>query len=272
MSLPRSGSQSVASGTVEILWFELRNGCERLTIQDIHLTCLESQQILLAQRTQHAVHMDTGQSARLGQIGLRHRQHVSPVGSHPDHLQPRVQLAEQMRNPPFRTKAADYENKAVLLLQRAHKGELDPAEADRLAGEALRKKAENEAHAARSASEQEKFEQLAAQMDQSITTLKSTISQWENELKTLKARVTVSTATITINKQLAQLDSSGTVALLERMKEKIAVQEALAESYGEIAQAGKSVDAEIDKALGTPGASQASEDLKALKAKLGYTE
>ena len=172
----------------------------------------------------------------------------------------------------FRTKAADYENKAVLLLQRAHKGELDPAEADRLAGEALRKKAENEAHAARSASEQEKFEQSAAQMDQSITTLKSTISQWENELKTLKARVTVSTATITINKQLAQLDSSGTVALLERMKEKIAVQEALAESYGEIAQAGKSVDAEIDKALGTPGASQASEDLKALKAKLGYTE
>ena len=172
----------------------------------------------------------------------------------------------------FRTKAADYESKAVLLLQRAHRGEMDAAEADRLAGEALLKKAENDAQAARAATDQEKFEQSASQMDQNVATLKSTISQWENELKTLKARVTVSTATITINKQMAQLDSSGTVALLERMKEKVAVQEALAESYGEIAQAGKSVDAEIDKALGTAGAGKASEDLKALKAKLGYSE
>lgn len=172
----------------------------------------------------------------------------------------------------FRTKAAEYENKAVLLLHRAHKGEMDPAEADRLAGEALLKKAENEAQAARAATDQTQFEGSAAQMDQKVATLKSTISQWENELKTLKARVTVSTATITINKQMAQLDSSGTVALLERMKEKIAVQEALAESYGEIAQAGKSIDSEIDKALGTTGAGNATEDLKALKAKLGYTE
>jgi len=169
-------------------------------------------------------------------------------------------------------KAADYENKAVLLLQRAHRGELDSAEADRLASEALLKKAENEAQAARAATDQAQFEKSAAQLDQNVATLKSTISQWENELKTLKARVTVSTATININKQLAQLDSSGTVALLERMKEKIAVQEALAESYGEIAQQSKSVDAEIDKALASGSAGKASTDLQALKAKLGLTE
>lgn len=169
----------------------------------------------------------------------------------------------------FRAKAADYENKAVLLLQRAHKGDLDRAEADRLASEALLKKAENEAHATRSATDQARFEKSAAQLDQSVQTLKSTISQWENELKTLKARVTVSTATVNINKQLAQLDSSGTVALLERMKEKVAVQEALAESYGEIAQESKSIDAEIDKAIGKAGLGKAAEDLQALKAKLG---
>jgi phage shock protein A len=169
----------------------------------------------------------------------------------------------------FRAKAADYENKAVLLLQRAHKGDLDRAEADRLASEALLKKAENEAHATRSATDQERFEKSAAQLDQSVQTLKSTISQWENELKTLKARVTVSTATVNINKQLAQLDSSGTVALLERMKEKVAVQEALAESYGEIAQESKSIDAEIDKAIGKAGVGKGAEDLQALKAKLG---
>jgi len=172
----------------------------------------------------------------------------------------------------YRTKAADYESKAVLLLQRAHKGDLDLGEADRLATEALLKKAENEAHATRSAQDQAKFEQSAAQLDQSVQTLKTTISQWENELKTLKARVTVSTATATINKQLAQLDSSGTVALLERMKEKVAAQEALGEAYGEIAQESKSIDDEIDKAIGRTGAGKAGEDLAALKAKLGLAE
>jgi len=172
----------------------------------------------------------------------------------------------------YRAKAADYENKAVLLLQRAHKGDLDRAEADRLATESLLKKAENEAHATRSAQDQARFEKSAAQLDQSVQSLKSTISQWENELKTLKARVTVSTATVNINRQLAQLDSSGTVALLERMKEKVAVQEALAESYGEIAQESKSIDDEINKAIGKAGAGRASEDLQALKAKLGLAE
>jgi phage shock protein A len=171
----------------------------------------------------------------------------------------------------YRTKAADYESKAVLLLQRAHKGDLDLGEADRLATEALLKKAENEAHATRSAQDQAKFEQSAAQLDQSVQTLKTTISQWENELKTLKARVTVSTATATINKQMAQLDSSGTVALLERMKEKVAAQEALGEAYGEIAQEGKSIDAEIDKAIGRAGVGKAGEELAALKAKLGLS-
>jgi phage shock protein A len=172
----------------------------------------------------------------------------------------------------FRTKAADYETKAVLLLQRAHKGDLDAAETDRLATEALLKKAENEAHATRTTQEQAKFEQSAAQLDQSVQTLKSTISQWENELKTLKARVTVSTATAIINKQLAQLDSSGTVALLERMKEKVAAQEALGEAYGEIAQESKSIDAEIDKAIGRAGVGKAGEELAALKARLGLAE
>ena len=78
-------------------------------------------------------------------------------------------------------------------------------EVERLQGEIQHLEAENEAHATRSAQDQAKFEQSAAQIDQSVQTLKSTIGQWENELKTLRARVTVSTATVNINKQLAQL-------------------------------------------------------------------
>ncbi|WP_324670585.1 PspA/IM30 family protein [Hymenobacter sp. GOD-10R] len=167
------------------------------------------------------------------------------------------------------TRALDYENKAVLLLQKAQRQEIMSSEADRLASEALLKKAQHEAQRARATAEQQQFEATAQQLDQNVQQLKQTISQWENELKTLKARVMVSTATKTINQQLAQIDSSGTVALLERMKEKVATEEALAESYGQIAQESRSVDQEIDKALGLGSTGQASDELKALKAKLG---
>lgn len=168
-----------------------------------------------------------------------------------------------------RSRALDYENKAVLLLQKAHRQEMEAPEADRLATEALLKKTQHEAQTARATQEQARFEASAQQLDQNVQQLKSTISQWDNELRTLKARVTVSTATKTINQQLAQLDSSGTVALLERMKDKVAAEEALAESYGQIAQESKTIDQEIEKALGKDGTGQASADLQALKAKLG---
>jgi phage shock protein A len=168
-----------------------------------------------------------------------------------------------------RGRALEYENKAVLLLQKAHRQELEATEADRLATEALLKKAQHETQASRAAQDQEKFEASAQQLNQNVQQLKQTIGQWDNELKTLKARVTVSAATKTINQQLAQLDSSGTVTLLERMKEKVATEEALAESYGQIAQESRTLDQEIDKALLATGTGQASEELKALKAKLG---
>ena len=52
-----------------------------------------------------------------------------------------------------------------------------------------------------------------------------------------------------INQQLAQIDSSGTIAMLERMKSKVEEDEALAQAYGEVANLDSSVDAEIDRAL-----------------------
>ena len=167
-----------------------------------------------------------------------------------------------------RQRAADYEGKAIQLLQRARRGELPATEADRLAGEALLKKAEHDAHAARAASDQQKFEASATQLDQNVQQLKTTIGQWENELNTLRARVRVSTATRTINEQLARLDSSGTIALLERMKERVAQDEALAQAYGDLNQQPRSIDAEIDKALTQAPADRAALALNALKERL----
>ena len=165
-------------------------------------------------------------------------------------------------------KAKDYEEKAMLLLKKAGNGDLDPIEADRLATEALTKKKECDDHSARNKVEQEKLDKSVSKLEGNVKSLRSNISQWENELKTLKARAKVSSATTKMNKQLANIDSSSTIGMLERMKEKVEQEEALAESYGDIADESKSVDSEIDKALNS-GSSQASDDLEALKAKMG---
>jgi len=170
-------------------------------------------------------------------------------------------------------RANEYERKAMLLLKKAEGGEITPAEADRLASECLVQKDQNLASAASCKADQEKFEASVSKLDGNIKHLKSNISKFEVELKTLRARSKVSEATSNINKQLADIDSSSTVSMLERMKEKVAQQEALAESYGEIANENKSVDDEIDKAIGSGSAEiKASDSLAALKAKMSASK
>jgi|TARA_R110002072_G_scaffold5124_4_gene34208 phage shock protein A len=169
----------------------------------------------------------------------------------------------------FSSSAKEYESKAMILLRKAQEGKMDPGEADRLATEALRMKDENIGLEELSKNQKLKFEQSIVQLEANVKTVKSNISKWENELKTLKARVKVSNASKKINKQLAQIDSSGTVSMLEKMKDKVQKEEALAESYGEIANESKSVDAEIDKALESNKDNSALEDLKK---KMGFNQ
>ncbi len=168
-----------------------------------------------------------------------------------------------------KSKASDYENKAVMLLKKSQSGELEAAEADRLAGEALSKKEEFTSAMNQSKSEMERFNSNVSTLDSKVKKLRSDISAFENELRTLKARVKVSEATAKVNKQMAQIDSSSTVSMLERMKDKVEQQEALAEAYGEVAGESKSLDDEIDNALSDSADVKKSDDLAALKAKLG---
>ncbi|CAM4170148.1 PspA/IM30 family protein [Gillisia hiemivivida] len=168
-------------------------------------------------------------------------------------------------------KADDYQNKAIAILKKGHKKEMDSAEADRLAKESLIQKDLSDQQVIRSKEESAKFDNNVAQLQKNIQSIKGNIGNWENELKTLRARVKVSNATKSLNKQMAQLDNSGTVSMLERMKEKVAQEEALAEAYGDIANATKSIDDEIDKAADT-SKGKAEEDLAQLKAKLGLND
>ncbi len=171
----------------------------------------------------------------------------------------------------YESKAEDYKNKALLVLQKAQKGGMEVSEADRLAKEALRKKDECLAHVTRAKGEAEKLDSSVEQLDKNVQTIKSNISNWENELKTLKARVKVSKATKNLNKQMAEIDSASTVSMLERMREKVSQEEALAEAYGHIANEPKSIDEELDKAVDTSEA-HAEDELSKLKEQLGFNE
>ena len=68
---------------------------------------------------------------------------------------------------------------------------------------------------------------------------------------------------------MSNIDSTGTVSMLEKMKDKVAQEEALAESYGEIANESKSLDDDIEAAIGDSSQTKAASDLEALKAKMG---
>jgi phage shock protein A len=171
----------------------------------------------------------------------------------------------------YSLKAEDYQNKAMLILKKAQKGELNAENADRLAKEALIKKEESQKNATRTLAEAEKFNTSVAQLEKNVNSIKSNISKWENELKTLKARVKVSNATKNLNKQMAEIDGSSTVSLLERMKEKVEQDEALAEAYGDIANDSKSIDDELNAVIDTTEVS-AESDLDKLKKQLGMSD
>lgn len=177
-----------------------------------------------------------------------------------------IRTRREMKN--YQQQSSDYEKKAMLLLQRSQQGQLEQTEADRLASEALNKKEHAEQQLARTQAEVQKYDTMTANLEAKVNDLKTQLSQWENELKTLKARAKVSTATKKLNKQMAGIDSSSTVAMLERMKSKVEEEESLAQSYGELAAAPKSVDDEIEKALGS-GTPADSDKLAELKAKMG---
>ena len=156
----------------------------------------------------------------------------------------------------------DYQTKAMLLVQKGIKEEMPLEDADRLAKEALKKKEQSLLDAQIADKEREKLESDVEKMQININTLKSSISKWESELKTLRARVQVSQATQDINKKMTQIDSDSTISMLEKMKDKVLQQEALADAYGHIADHSKSIDQEINAAVDTSDAHAENELLK----------
>lgn len=160
--------------------------------------------------------------------------------------------------------AKDYYNKAVMIIQKAENSEIDTAEADRLAKEALKKQGIAHENSQKLDKEYQKLHNDSEKMQGNINTLKSNISKWENELKTLKARVQVSEATKDINKKMIFIETGSTVSMLEKLKERAEQQEAMAESYNDISNASKTADEEIDSFVNNADR-QAEDALKRIK-------
>ncbi len=164
--------------------------------------------------------------------------------------------------------AADFERKAMLLLKKAQDNSLDLADAERLATEALSKKAQHSETAVKLSGEAEKHEKMVNNLQSNVNKIKSTVSTYENDLTTLKARAKTAHSTKKINAQLSKIDSSGTIAMLEKMKAKVEEDESLAEAYGEM-NTEKTIDDEINSALGSGTDLEASSQLADLKKKMG---
>ncbi|WEK35494.1 MAG: PspA/IM30 family protein [Candidatus Pseudobacter hemicellulosilyticus] len=163
-----------------------------------------------------------------------------------------------------------YAEKAILIMQKAQHGEVDFPRAEELAREALSLRRRFYSEAEELGAQALVHQQSALGMQKNIDILKDNLAKWEKELKTLNARVKVSKATQQVNKQLAQLDTNGTIAMLERMKGKVEEQEALAQAYGEIAHSKNDLKDELNKLLKDDTFS-IEKDLQAIKEKLGIS-
>jgi phage shock protein A len=167
-------------------------------------------------------------------------------------------------------RSAEYERKAMTLLQRMQSGGLEQGEAERLAAEALRLKAEADTRATALSQDFAEQDRLAGQLQTKVDQLRRDISRYDNELVTLRARAKTATSVKKINQHLAGADSSDTISMLERMRQKVEEEESLAQAYGELNTAPKSADAEIDRALAAPAA-DAQDSLADLKKRMGIT-
>jgi phage shock protein A len=157
----------------------------------------------------------------------------------------------------------------MALLQKAEQGSLDISEAERLATEVLSRKEVAGKEALRLSKEVTSQENMVLQLQRNVEKLRTTVQTYENDLVTLRARSKTAAATKKLNAQIARVGSDSTIAMLEKMRDKVEEDESLSQAYGEMADSGQSVDDQINKALGEGSAMPGvSDNLAALKAKM----
>ena len=167
--------------------------------------------------------------------------------------------------------AKDYERKALTILQKAQAGDLDQAQADRLASEALKKKQEAIENIKKYTLDVKNFDAMSDKMESKIASLKEQIANWENEVKTLKARHKVAITSRKMSQQMISMSGNNAQALLENMKDKVNKEEAMAQAYDEMALIETDIDKEINEAVGTNYSDEVQNSLLELKKQITPT-
>ena len=171
----------------------------------------------------------------------------------------------------YDAEAQTCEKKAMALLKATEGGEIDKDKAEQLAMKMLEKKKTAEANSARALADYNAQKSMAEKLQAQVDGLEHKIKSYESELVTLKARAKTATSMKKINKQLAGIDPSSTMAMLDRMKQKVEEDESSAQAFGEIADRPSAVD-EVDQLLADASSAAPSEDLLALKRKMGLSQ
>lgn len=168
--------------------------------------------------------------------------------------------------------AENYEKKAILMLKKAQRGEMSEEQADRLAKQALQQKEVIFRQLKAGELEMEKYEQLVQEMEMRVHQTKRQVTKYENELRSLKARSEISRVSQNLNKTLSRFDSRGMNSMLDKIKDQVAEQEALADSYGDLSMEHNDLDSEIDRLLGSSPDTEADSSLQELKERLKLEE
>ena len=177
-----------------------------------------------------------------------------------------IRFEREAKNEKERAKALV--KKAEALLIQAQEGKISPDEAEKLVAELLQKAELHEKNSQRLEEEAKKQKDMALRLQAKMDELKVQIAKYEAELKTLKARMSTAKAVKKVNKQIAKVDPSDTIAMLEKMKEKVEEEEALAEAYEEMVKQETSLDIETEVEKKLKGI-ESKQKLEELKKKLG---
>ncbi|WP_461587422.1 PspA/IM30 family protein [Winogradskyella sp.] len=183
----------------------------------------------------------------------------------------KIQALSIERNHEFKmdlNEIENFEKKAIDIIKKGQENEINKENTEKLAKEALFKKEEILAKIDATKDERDKLNQKVKSLQETVELIKTNISDWENELKILKAEIKVNQAEKNINQQMTELENMGTADKLEALKESILQYEMLSDSTieaqdDELISLGNDIDFTLNEAE-----TKASLALKKLKDQL----
>jgi phage shock protein A len=178
-----------------------------------------------------------------------------------------AQILEEKRDH-AKTKSAEYERKAYLLLESANKGGISEKEGSDLAIEALKLKEKYDTKCNQYDGMYQKQLDVFSTLQEKLETGKAKIVDYKNQLFSLNARMKTAQLTQKISKQVDGFDTDSLDSLVEKMKEKVAIEEAFANSQMLLSSDYTGVDERINNALNQNASIEVQKQLLQLKRRL----